>query len=58
MTSDMILKSGLKTDATSGREKLLKNFIYSVFVWKYPSWHMKKIEKYIKDIYKNIILTY
>ena len=32
ITSDMILKSGMKPDATSGREKLLKNFIYNAFV--------------------------
>ena len=32
MISDMILKSGLKTDATSGREKLLKHFLYNAFV--------------------------
>ena len=36
--TDMMLKSGMKADATSGREKLLKNIIYNAFVWKYPSW--------------------
>ena len=30
--TDMILKSGMKADATLGREKLLKIFIYNVFV--------------------------
>ena len=44
MTSDMILKSGMKADGTSGREKLLKNFTYYAFVWKYPSWHIKKLK--------------
>ena len=29
--SDLILESGIK-GATSGREKLLKNFIYNAFV--------------------------
>ena len=37
MTSDMVLKSGMKEDVTSGREKLLKNFIYNTFVGKYSS---------------------
>ena len=32
MTSDIILQSGMKADATSGREKLLKDFIYNAFV--------------------------
>ena len=36
-TSDMILKSGMTADATSGREKLLKNLIYNEFVGKYSS---------------------
>ena len=31
-TSDNILKSGMKPDATSGREKLLKNIIYNAFL--------------------------
>ena len=42
MTSDMILKSGMKADGTSSRKKLFKTFIYNAFVWKYPSWHIKK----------------
>ena len=42
MTSDVILKSRMKADGTSGREKLLKNFIYDAFVWKDLSWHIKK----------------
>ena len=58
MTSDIILKSGMKADGTSGREKLLKNFIYNAFVWKYPPWHIKNIERYVKYIYENTILTY
>ena len=38
MTTDMILKSGMKADPIPGREKLLKNIIYNAIVWKYPSW--------------------
>ena len=38
--TDLILESRIKEDAPSGREKLLKNFIYNAFVWKYPSWDM------------------
>ena len=30
--TDVILESGIKEDATSGREKLLKNFIYNTCV--------------------------
>ena len=30
--TDLILESGIKEDATSGRQKLLKNFIYIAFV--------------------------
>ena len=39
-TTDMTLESGIKEDATSSRERLLKKVIYNAFVWKYPSWHM------------------
>ena len=56
--TDVILESGITEDATSGRERLLKNIIYNAFVWKYPSWDMWKIDRYVKDIYKNIIFTY
>ena len=42
-TSDIISKSTMTADTTSGREKLLKNFIYNAFMSKYPSWHMKKM---------------
>ena len=30
--TDLILESGIKEDATSGREKLMKNIIYNTFV--------------------------
>ena len=49
-TSDTICTSGMTTDATSGREKWFKNFTDNAFVWKYPSWHMKKIDRYVTDI--------
>ena len=52
ITSDTICTSGMTGDATSGREKLLKNFTQNAFVWKYPSWHMKIIGWYVRDIYK------
>ena len=35
--TDLILESGIKEDAISGREKLLKIFIYNAFVRKYSS---------------------
>ena len=50
-TSHIISKSTMTADTTSGREKLLKNFIYSAFMSKYPSWHMKIIDRYVKDIW-------
>ena len=39
-TTDTTLESGITEDATSGRERLFKNFIYNAFVWKYPLWNM------------------
>ena len=39
-TTDINSKPGMKADATSGKEKLWKNFIYNVFLWKYASWYL------------------
>ena len=44
ITIEMILKSGMEADATWGKEKLLKNFIYNAFVWKYPSSVIQKLK--------------
>ena len=51
-TRDTMCTSGMIADATSRREKLFKNYTQNAFVWKYPSWHMKKIDRYVRDIYK------
>ena len=37
-TTDSNSKPGMKADATSGKQKLWKNFIYNPFLWKYVSW--------------------
>ena len=42
----------MTADATSGRENVFKNCTQDAFVWKYASWHMKKIDKYVRDIYQ------
>ena len=51
-TTDTMCTSGTITDATSGREKWFKNCRQNAFVEKYPSGHMKKIVRYVKDIYR------
>ena len=51
-TKDTMCTSGTITDATSGREKWFKNCRQNAFVEKYPSGHMKKIVRYVKDIYQ------
>ena len=50
-TKDTMCTSGILTDATSGREKWFNNCRQNAFVEKYPSGHMKKIVRYVKDIY-------
>ena len=50
-TKDTMCTSGIITDATSGREKWFKNCRQNAFLEKYPSRHMKKIVRYVKDIY-------
>ena len=51
-TKDTMCTSGIITDATSGREKWFKNCWQNAFVEKYPSGHIKKIVRYVKDIYQ------
>ena len=50
-TTDTMCTSGTITDATSGREKWFKNCRQNEFVEKYPSGHVKKNVRYVKDIY-------
>ena len=51
-TTDTMCTNGTITDATSCREKWFKNCRQNAFVEKYPSAHMKKIVRYVKDIYR------
>ena len=55
-TSDITVKSTETGDTTSGIQNELKNFAKNICVAKYPYWHMKKIDRYVKTIsrYKNI----
>ena len=50
-TRDTMCRKGMIADATSGREKWFKNCRKNAFVWKYPSGHLKKIDRYVRDIY-------
>ena len=49
------VKAAIETDATSGKKKLYKNFIYKEFTFTYASAY---IEKKQKEMSKNIVLTY
>ena len=51
-TTDSMCTGGTITDATSGREKWFKNCRQNASVEKYPSGHMKKMVRYVKDIYQ------
>ena len=54
-TSDTNMKAAMAADATSGKKKLYKNFIYNEFTFTYASSY---IEKKWKEMSKNIVLTY
>ena len=54
-TNDSHVKAAIETDATSGKKKLHKNFIYNEFTLTYASAY---IEKNWKEMSKNIVLTY
>ena len=47
----------MEADATSGKKKLYNDFIYNEFTFKYTSWYIEKMEKYIKK-YSSKILRY
>ena len=51
--TDTNLKPAMETDATSGKKKLIQNFIYNEFTFKYSSWYIKKW-KVISKISKQI----
>ena len=52
---DTNVKAAIATDATSGKKKLYKNFIYNEFTFTYVSAY---IEKEMERNVKNIVLTY
>ena len=49
------MKAAIETDATSGKKKLYKNFIYNEFTLTYASAY---IEKNWKEMSKSIVFTY
>ena len=53
-TTDTNVKDAMAADATSGKKKLYKNFIYNEFTFTYASSYIKKWT----DMSKNIVLTY
>ena len=59
-TSDRNMKDGMAGDATSGKKKLYKNFIYNEFTFTYASSNIGKMDRNVKKyssdilIYKNI----
>ena len=54
-TSDTNLKAAKEADATSGKKKLYKNYIYNEVTFQHASWYIeKKMERYLT----NIVLTY
>ena len=50
------VKAAIATDATSGRKKLCKNFIYNEFTHLHM--HLHILKKKWKEMSKNIVLTY
>ena len=41
-THDTNVKAAIEADATSGKKKLYKNFIYNEFTFTYVSWYIEK----------------
>ena len=55
---DMICKSRMTADATSGREKVIEKLYIECICVKISILTYEKIDRYVTDIYINIILTY
>ena len=55
--SDGNMKDGMAADATSGKKKLYKNFIYSEITFTYASSNTEKIGRNVKK-YSSHILRY
>ena len=57
-TNDSHVKAAIETDATSGKKKLYKNFIYNEFTLTYaPAYIEKKMDRNVKE-YSSHILRY
>ena len=55
-TIDSNGKAAIATDATSGKKKLYKNFIYNEFIFTYVSAYIeKKMERNVKEYSSNIL---
>ena len=55
--NDSCVKAAIETDATSGKKKLYKNFIYNEFTLTYASAYIEKMERNAKE-YSSHILRY
>ena len=49
-TNDTNVKAAIETDATSGKKKLYKNFIYNEFTFTYASCYIEKKGKKCQTI--------
>ena len=56
-TSDRNMKDAMAADATSGKKKLYKNFIYNEFTFTYASSYIEKMDRNVKK-YSSHILRY
>ena len=54
-TSDTNMKAAMVADATSGKKKLYKNFIYNEFTFTYASSYIEKMERNVKKHSSHIL---
>ena len=54
-TSDTNVKGAMATDATSGKKKLYKNFIYNEFTFTYASSYIEKMDRNVKKYSSHIL---
>ena len=54
-TSDTNVKGAMEADATLGKKKLYKNFIYDEFTFTYASAYIEKMERNVKEYSYNIL---
>ena len=49
------VKAAIETDATSGKKKIYKNFIYNQFTFTHASAYIEKMERNVKEYSSNIL---